>query len=266
MKLAIAMVDCVANQDLCQRNSIRAFPTLRWFENGRQVDPEYRGDRTVNALVSFSTVKVKTMKTIKDPHRRMKENLHNYKTQEGCRVSGHLMVNRVPGNFHVEARSNAHNLNIAMTNLTHTINHLSFGNKEDFTSVRSKRVLKHFPLSSRQFNPLDDTTYKTQEYHKAFHHNLKVVSTTYNVGPGASASGIFAYQILAQSQLVEYDVNNVPEARFSYDISPMGVGHSKKARMWYDYITSLLAIIGGTFTTLGLIDASLYRIFKSKKL
>lgn len=27
----------------------------------------------------------------------------------GCMVSGHIQVNRVPGNFHVEAASNSHN-------------------------------------------------------------------------------------------------------------------------------------------------------------
>merc|ERR1712154_668995 len=44
-----------------------------------------------------------------------------------CQVSGFLMVNRVPGNFHIEAKSKNHNLNAAMTNLTHVVNHLSFG-------------------------------------------------------------------------------------------------------------------------------------------
>lgn len=266
LKLVVAMVDCVAQQTLCQQHSIRAFPTLRYFENGRSVT-DYHGDRTTSALMVFSQDKMKNMdfNVIQITPRMILE--QNHLTQEGCQVSGHIMINRVPGNFHVEARSNSHNLNIAMTNLTHTINHLSFGNKEDFDSARSRRVLKHFPISSRQFNPLEDTTYKTLEYHKAFHHNVKVVSTKYTLGPSDSrAYYVFAHQILAQSQLVEYEIQNVPEARFSYDISPMGVGHSMKARMWYDYVTSLLAIIGGTFSTLGLIDATLYRIFKSKKL
>jgi hypothetical protein len=71
---------------------------------------------------------------------------------------------------------------------------------------------------------------------------------------------------LEQSQVVYYDVVNVPEARFSYDLSPMSVVVQKEGRKWYDYLTSLCAIIGGTFTTLGLIDATLYKVFKPKKL
>ena len=37
-------------------------------------------------------------------------------------------------------------------------------------------------------------------------------------------------------------------------------------RSWYEFLTSLFAIVGGTFTTLGLIDGILYKAFKSKKL
>ena len=49
------------------------------------------------------------------------------KEHPGCMVSGYVLVNRVPGNFHIEARSLHHNLNAAMTNLSHVVNHLSFG-------------------------------------------------------------------------------------------------------------------------------------------
>ena len=75
----------------------------------------------------------------------------------------------------------------------------------------------------------------------------------------------FGYQFLEQSQIVYYDQVNVPEARFSYDLSPVSVVVTKEGRRWYDYLTSLCAIIGGTFTTLGLIDATLYRVFKAGK-
>lgn len=74
------------------------------------------------------------------------------------------------------------------------------------------------------------------------------------------------YQFIEQSQIVKYSEDDVPEARFSYDISPMSVIVKTDGLKWYDYLTSLFAIIGGTFTTLGLIDASLYKVFKPKKL
>jgi Endoplasmic reticulum vesicle transporter len=82
----------------------------------------------------------------------------------------------------------------------------------------------------------------------------------------SEANTMMTYQFIEQSQVVYYDTVNVPEARFSYDLSPMAVVVEKKGRKWYDYLTSLCAIIGGTFTTLGLIDATLYKILKPKKL
>lgn len=181
------------------------------------------------------------------------------------KVSGHLMVNRVPGNFHIEAKSKNHNLNSAMTNLTHIVNHLSFGEPLDQQSLRTKRILKQVPEEHQQFNPMDGSLYLTREYHQAYHHYIKVVSTHLNVG-SSDANQMVTYQFLEQSQIVHYDVNNVPEARFSYDLSPMSVVVEKEGRKWYDYLTSLCAIIGGTFTTLGLIDAVLYKVFKPKKL
>ncbi|CAN0478757.1 unnamed protein product, partial [Discosporangium mesarthrocarpum] len=35
----------------------------------------------------------------------------------GCQLSGFIMVNRVPGNFHIEAHSKHHNINPPMTNV-----------------------------------------------------------------------------------------------------------------------------------------------------
>ena len=196
------------------------------------------------------------------------------------------MVNRVPGNFHIEAKSVNHNLNAAMTNLTHRVNHLSFGepitklpaHQENTPFMRKvKRVLKQVPEEHKQFNPMDDKLYPTVKFHQAFHHYIKVVSTHLNMGSRSSSTSmafddtnnpnaITVYQMLEQSQIVFYDEVNVPEARFSYDMSPMSVVVEKKGRKWYDYLTSLCAIIGGTFTTLGLIDAVLYKVFKPKKL
>lgn len=40
---------------------------------------------------------------------------------------------------------------------------------------------------------------------------------------------------------------------------------SSKGRRWYDFVTSVCAIIGGTFTVVGLVDAVLYKIIKGDK-
>jgi protein disulfide-isomerase-like protein len=276
MPIGVGKIDCMAQANLCRKQKIMAFPTLRWFQNGEAVSPDYKMDRTMDALVGFSKRKLEMDERYKkwqetagsdaDEEKKRKLFQNNRPEHPGCQVSGHLMVNRVPGNFHIEAKSKNHNLNAAMTNLTHRVNHLSFGDPIDETNRKSKRILKQVPQEHRQFAPMDNQMYHTSEFHQAYHHYIKVVSTHLNMGSAGSANAMVTYQFLEQSQIVYYDVNNVPEARFSYDLSPMSVVVEKQSRKWYDYLTSLCAIIGGTFTTLGLIDATLYRVLKPKKL
>ena len=279
MPVGVATVDCMAEADLCRDEKVMAFPTLRWYDGGKAVTPDYKMDRTVQALVGFAKRKLEMNDKFKDWEKgavergesndniEQKRKLFSQSRPEhpSCQVSGHLMVNRVPGNFHIEAKSKNHNLNSAMTNLTHVVNHVSFGEPLDQQSRRAKRILKQVPEEHQQFNPMDDSMHLTKEFHQAYHHYIKVVSTHLNVGASVT-NQMLTYQFLEQSQIVYYDVNNVPEARFSYDLSPMSVVVEKEGRKWYDYLTSLCAIIGGTFTTLGLIDAVLYKVFKPKKL
>jgi hypothetical protein len=235
-------------------------------------------DRTVTALTGYAKRKLEMDEKYKEwesksgdrvtpEEKERKQNLYRQQRTEhpGCQVSGHLMVNRVPGNFHIEAKSVNHNLNAAMTNLSHVVNHLSFGEPLDVKNRKAKRILKQVPDEHQQFQPMDGQDYVTRDYHQAFHHYIKVVSTHLNMG-SSDSSMMLTYQFLEQSQVVYYETVNVPEARFSYDLSPMSVVVEKQGRKWYDYLTSLCAIIGGTFTTLGLIDATLYKILKPKKL
>lgn len=65
---------------------------------------------------------------------------------------------------------------------------------------------------------------------------------------------------------MHYNSEDVPEAKFNYDISPMSVVISSKRRRWYEFLTSLMAIMGGTFTVLGLLDNFVHTVLKPKKL
>lgn len=69
-----------------------------------------------------------------------------------------------------------------------------------------------------------------------------------------------------QSSVMTYGVEEVPEARFNYDVSPMSVIVKKTGRRWYEFVTSLFGILGGTFTVVGLVDSTLHRLLKSPKL
>ena len=50
----------------------------------------------------------------------------------------------------------------------------------------------------------------------------------------------------------------MPEAKFSYNLSPIAVHHRFEPKIhWYDYLTSLMAIVGGTFTVIGMLENSI---------
>ena len=123
----VVKVDCVANRELCTQQRIQAFPTLRFFKDKQQYGPDYKNDRTTTALMDFVQQKIQLEQKMKDWHPKRRERVMATKEHPGCMVSGYVLVNRVPGNFHLEARSKTHNLNAAMTNLSHIVNHLSFG-------------------------------------------------------------------------------------------------------------------------------------------
>ena len=277
MPIAVGQVDCVANANLCQTQKIQAFPTLRWFSKGEAVLPDYKGDRTVAALTQFSSRKI----DLDDKYKGWEEKAaakggiaagvaaaakppsQGRPDHPGCQVSGYLLVNRVPGNFHIEANSVNHNLNAAMTNLSHVVNHVSFGDPSVKIPRKVSKLIDSVPPTNRQFEPMNGYSYVNKDAHRAHHHYMKIVSTHFKAGRTSAVK----YQFIEQSQEVKYAEDEVPEARFSYDLSPMSVTISRSPRKsWYDFLTSCLAIVGGTFTTMSMIDGALYKMFKTKKL
>ncbi|KAL9178413.1 hypothetical protein ACHAXT_000060 [Thalassiosira profunda] len=260
--VGVGKVDCVEHQQMCKDERVMAFPTLRWYEDGKAVLPDYKGDRTVGALLEYA--KKKADKAEGDDDDSADDDASDWEHHPGCQVSGHLMVNRVPGNLHIEAKSIHHDWNSALVNLTHRVNHLSFGsqNGPQGHHLNFLAFFSDMPAEYRHTNPLAGRYYPVYKFHEAFHHHLKIVSTRVEY----LFSDTVVYQILAESQLIQYDVMEMPEIKFLWNLSPMGMNLTKEGPRWYEYITSLLAIIGGTYTTLGLINATLLRIFRPKKL
>lgn len=260
LQVDIARVDCVANRNLCAQQKIMAFPTLRLLKDGQVFAPDYKQDRTVSALKDFVKQKLDLEEKMKDWHPKRRDRVEAAnKDHPGCMVSGHLLVNRVPGNFHLEARSKTHNLNAAMTNLSHVVNHISFGNPLKGDQKRKMKRYPKFMKGLEATNSLEDSLFVNQDFHQAHHHFSKVISTHYEIDGMLGKSSILGYQMLTQSQIMHYDEMEVPEAKFSYDLSPMAVTVRNKGRRWYDFLTSLCAIIGGTFTTVGLLDSLVHK-------
>jgi len=164
---------------------------------------------------------------------------------EACQIIGWLEVARVPGNFHIEAHSDNHDMSPVLANLSHKVNHLSFG-----TAVPSK--VKRRLASDHQFltAPLDNREFVVSESGSAPTVFMKVVTVFLDDYPNYPF-----YEMTSQSRITNYEENLIPEARFVFDFSPLSVMISKDNIKWYQFLTSLLALIGGTFTVVQLFNS-----------
>lgn len=276
----IAKVDCVKHHTLCQANSIMAYPTLRLFVKGKAFQ-NYRGHRMVTDFIQFlnyaetylgekgvldmSEINEAVGKhmdvTLEDRHwaealERARHHHHkpewNPDLHPGCQISGSIVVGRVPGNFYIQAYSPHHDLSPAMTNLSHEIHHLEFSPGRDSQRITGRDVLPKDITLSR--HPMDGNVYVTRNLHEAYHHYVKLITTNDRF-----------FQVLQSTQLASYEAEEVPEAKFIIDLSPIAVRYKKESRHWYDYFTSVMAIVGGTFTVVGFLNAGIHRVATAKK-
>lgn len=288
--VVIAKVDCVDHKYLCnQEEKIMAYPTLRLFIDGKSRfgGSDYKGHRTVMEMVDWlkhmeeehksSLVEEGSqgdaIRTLHTAHESAKEYMgkdneddpkslntkkHKYKEWKdsehpGCQLSGHLLLDRAPGNFHILARSKHHDLNPQMTNVSHMVNSLSIGQPGV-----ERRISHNIPGDVKaKLSPMNGNVYTTHNLHESFHHYLKVITT---LSPDANL-----YQILPSSQLALYRSDMVPEAKFVYDLSPISVNYRTESRRWYEYLTSLFAIIGGVFTLVGMIESTIHSAVSKRK-
>ncbi|CAM9748673.1 unnamed protein product [Chrysoparadoxa australica] len=245
--VTVVSVDCVKNPDICKNFRVQAFPTMRMFRYRTTVNPDFRDHRTVPTLMEFA----KSHQTIdKKPELKAEAVAAdpNYLQYPGCLLTGSLVVGTVPGNFHVEAVSNSHNFYASNTNLSHVVNHMHWG---QVMGRRVKRRVDELEEVHRQFSPMDGWSYITQAPHEAPHHYLKVVGTEYDLN---FKRPFKAYQVLETNSMMNYGVNEVPEAKFTYDLSPMSVRVTRKAQRFYEFIVHVLAMVGGAVAVIGLAD------------
>ena len=198
---------------------------------------------------------------------KQKRRLHHEWIDEehpGCQISGHLLLDRVPGNFHIQARSEHHDLAAHMTNVSHVIHSLYFGDPMAHIKLQRGEVSNVPPDVYKKLSPMDDNVYPTYELHESYHHYLKVISTNIE-GLRIGRRDLRVYQIIENSQLAYYRNDIVPEAKFIFDLSPISVSYRSTSRHWYDYLTSVMAIIGGVFTVVGMMESSIGAVLASAR-
>jgi len=185
---------------------------------------------------------------------------------EGCQLYGHLLVNKVAGNFHFAPGKSfqQHHMHVhdlqpfkgAEFNLSHTITRLSFGN--EFPGI---------------VNPLDQVTKTEESGSGMYQYFIKVVPTIYESVAGELIStNQFSvtehYRVLpkeSHEQGGNPHSHGLPGLFFMYDLSPIMVKFTEKQRSLAHFLTGVCAIVGGVFTVAGIIDSFIYHSMRSIK-
>lgn len=255
IRVKVYKVDCEREATLCRSQAIGGYPTLRIYKRAVPVLPEFRGKRTVGDLLQW-------METVTKEHaHRGAAELRALQKQEGCILVASLQVSRAPGNLVITAQSAAHDVDAAATNVTHFIHHLSFGTPLQ-PSVRRRLP----PSILRHLAPMDDRWFVSSSAHQSHDHYAKVVSSHYRMGSSSLWGGgdTTGYQMTSASMRYG-SAPKVPEVRLAYDMSPTAVLVTHGGRRWYEFLTSVVAIVGGAYTVLGLVDSAIFSVRKTVK-
>eukprot|EP00744_Colponema_vietnamica_P003898 GILI01005909.1.p1 GENE.GILI01005909.1~~GILI01005909.1.p1 ORF type:complete len:336 (+),score=86.99 GILI01005909.1:52-1059(+) len=177
------------------------------------------------------------------------------KRGEQCQLHGHLLVNKVPGNFHVSCHAKGavlHRIfdNIEGVDMSHRINHLSFGDQYTPSATVERLLKKHgesfvsfFPLDGQQKREVFSNVAPTYEYY------IKLVPTTFE----HSGEDIFhSYQFSSAQR--EFPSNRMlPAIFFRYELTPVTVTYKQQQKSFLHFIVQVCAIVGGIFTVAGIV-------------
>lgn len=230
-------MNCVDFKEICMAQRIDAYPSLRLYKADGSFSV-FEGKRDEVEIIRWieRTVKLKSYGWSTEAE----------SFERGCNAKGRLEIPRVPGYIELVAGGGDQNLNTRMTNVSHFVRHLSFTDPDDGKFHRKswagmpQDVVNHL-------TPMDSKAYVTDAYHEAWIHDLKVVSTV-------STRGTTAYQFSHMHRLSRLPEDKIPQAQFHFDIEPFSVVVQREDKKWYDFVTSVLAILGGTFVVMRLFS------------
>nr|GMC75478.1 protein disulfide isomerase-like 5-4 [Ipomoea batatas]GMC76560.1 protein disulfide isomerase-like 5-4 [Ipomoea batatas] len=273
-RILLGKVDCTEEVDLCKRNHIQGYPSIRIFRKGSDLKEDhghhehesYYGDRDTESLVKtmeelVAPISLESQRVASDG----KSNKLTNGTKRpapatgGCRIEGFVRVKKVPGNLVISAHSGAHSFDGSQMNMSHVISRFSFGK---MISPREMSDMKRLlPYLGQNYDKLSGKTYitnpKDSSENVTIEHYIQVVKTEVMT---RSYKLVEEYEYTAHSSLVHsFDL---PVAKFHVVPSAMQVIIKENAKSFSHFLTNVCAIIGGVFTVAGILDSILHNTMR----
>jgi hypothetical protein len=178
---------------------------------------------------------------------------------EGCRLRGSFEVMRVPGNFHISSHAYGDVIKeMLMTyndlefDMSHTVNHISFGNENELTNVENEFK------GVGNLSPLDMVYTKDNKDNMLFEYYLNIVPTIYGDVNGKEIK-VHQYtynKSKSQSGLL------IPTIYFRYDISPILVKYTQDKPKAFNVVVNVCAVLGGLITISGMLHSLILKLIK----
>lgn len=163
----------------------------------------------------------------------------------GCRFESHFLINKVPGNFHVSTHSSRQQPDDP--DMSHIVHKVRFG----MELAEGKDV-------KGSFNPLENVDKSNADPQSTHDYILRVVPTVYEDIHGNVR---YPYQYTYSSrEMIQYHHGGraMPAIWFRYELSPITVRYKEKRPPFYTFLTTVCAIVGGTFTVAGIVDSLIF--------
>ncbi|XP_050219593.1 protein disulfide isomerase-like 5-4 [Mercurialis annua] len=273
-RIIMANVDCTSEADLCKRNHIQGYPSIRIFRKGSDLKDDhghhdhesYYGDRDTDSLVKtmeslVAPIQVESHK----PENATESTKRPAPLTGGCRIEGYVRVKKVPGNLIISARSGAHSFDPSQMNLSHVISHLSFGMKAlPNVMIEAKRLIPYIGGSHDKLNGRSFINHRDVDANVTIEHYLQVVKTEVITRRSSREVKLLdQYEYTAHSSLVQSVY--IPVAKFHFELSPMQVLITENPKSFSHFITNVCAIIGGVFTVAGILDSIFHQTLTMMK-
>jgi len=163
--------------------------------------------------------------------------------KEGCNIDGFVLVNKVPGNFHISAhglQNYIHQYMGGRVPVAHTIHTLWMGDVQVPKSIAPTQVYT-----------LDNFDRRQDDDHTTYEYFLDVVPTVIKSGSGAETR---SYQYTANFHHTHTD-QQMPAVFFRYQLSPVTVQFSTERQPLFHFLTYVCAIIGGVYSVAGIASS-----------
>ncbi|XP_078006678.1 endoplasmic reticulum-Golgi intermediate compartment protein 1 isoform X3 [Phascolarctos cinereus] len=145
----------------------------------------------------------------------------------------------------------------------HEVGHIDNSMKIPLNNGEGCRFEGQFSINKVQnihgaFNALGGEDKLTSNPLASHDYILKIVPTVYEDKSGKQR---YSYQYtVANKEYVAYSHTGriIPAIWFRYDLSPITVKYTERRQPLYRFITTICAIIGGTFTVAGILDSCIF--------